>query len=101
MRKPRVHEVKLTRKRGSWKAKPAVVRAKAGDSIHWKGTGSDMTLFFPKKKLFWHHDFEIARGQGLVLKVGAGKKGKYPSAAFCHSANCFAEGKSNPIVIID
>ena len=110
MRPPEEQKVTITyvkdqAGKGSWKVDPPEVHAREGDTIRWKVTGeeetSDITLLFPQTIPFWHRDFEIARDQALVLKVGAGKKGKYPYAAFCHSANCFAEGKSNPIVIID
>lgn len=69
--------------------------------------GSDVTLFFPDESIFGLSHVKLLAGEDITLEVRRGKAKATPGdeknlyAAFCHKPNCFADGDSNPIIIIE
>ncbi len=100
-----------------WKADPGTLgddpdpnkKVRKGDLIRWEvNKGSDVTLFFPDETIFGLCHVKLLQGENITLEVrrigkdnAAGKLEKNLYAAFCHQPNCFAEGNSSPIIIIE
>ncbi len=95
------HLVMIACEYGTWKVDPPRVKAKVGEEIVWKVEGSSAAvLLVPEGKLFGKRDYDIGADGTLRLQVKEGL-GKHPYAIHCQRDNCFAEGGSNPVVIVD
>ena len=112
------HKVRISWDGTKWKANPGKLgghpaedkKVSRGDTIQWfigsdpdSDPHSEVTLFFPDESIFGLSHVKLPYGDDITLEVRTkgNDKGKNLYAAFCHEPNCFAEGESNPIIIIE
>jgi len=118
------HKVRISWDGTKWKANPGKLgghpaedkKVSRGDTIQWfigsdpdSDPHSEVTLFFPDESIFGLSHVKLPCGENITLEVR--RKGKDVAntskleenlyAAYCHQAYCFAEGESNPIIIIE
>lgn len=104
-----------------WKVDPPKVeKVKRGHAIRWEAQGSAVTLFFPDDTIFGLSHVKLENSvpnDSITLEVkrdlqkaDADGKERNFYAAYCHTpyesngnkfTGCFAEGESNPIIIIE
>ncbi len=97
-------DIKIIRdNQGGRKVDPPKVNQFPNQDITWEAPNNcDIILWFPNSKVFGVHELYIPKGDSQVLKVMKNAKpDEYPYACFCINENCFAEGESNPIIIVD
>jgi hypothetical protein len=91
------------------KATPGHRKVKNGQRVKWTNhTGGDVIVFFPHDKIFggssvhFHHKIHDNHDYEPPKAVSGQTKGDlFPYAVYCAATNSFAEGGSNPEIIID
>jgi plastocyanin len=91
----------LIAKSGKFKVTPGHFHVDPGDTIRWRALGTRAHIFFPKAGLFECRTVDLEPGEhrDLVLNPKA-EAGIYPYSVFCDEPNEFAEGGSDPELII-
>ena len=110
-------EITVVRTSGGCKVVPPYAMVANGDTIAWKNrTGAPVVLFFPHDSVFGsdppfnhgiphNHEHSPTRPNpgGPVRAAVAGQVigANLPFAVYCEATNTFAEGNSQPEIIIE
>ena len=120
---PRMHRI-IIAKHGSFVVRPGRLVVRRGDTVVWLALGANAHIFIPKKELFERRVLDVAdttdklRGlpdyisdrdlekllaDGVVngfVVPGNVPYGVYPYSIFCDTPNAFAQGGSDPELIV-
>jgi hypothetical protein len=122
---PRIHRIIIARQ-GNFVVRPGRLVVRRGDTVVWLALGAKAHIFIPKKELFEGRVLDVADAtdriregsipnnisdsdlqkllhdgvvNGFVVPDNA-PYGIYPYSIFCDTPNAFAEGGSDPELIV-
>ena len=95
------HKVIIAQTGGSFVVRQGKLNVREGDTVSWKAIGTDAHIFFPTGKPFGCKTIDVDDGTESAEKaVGRVDQGIYPYSVFCETPNAFAQGGSDPELIV-
>ena len=95
------HKVIIAQAGGSFVVRQGKLNVRKDDEVIWKAIGTDAHIFFPTGKPFGCKTIDVAAGtQSPAQVVKDVPEGIYPYSVFCDTPNAFAQGGSDPELIV-
>ena len=86
---------------GSFVVRQGKLNVRMDDTVSWKAIGTDAHIFFPTGQPFGCKTIDVAAGtESPAQVVGKAPHGIYPYSVFCDTPNAFAQGGSDPELIV-
>ena len=104
---PKTHRIIIAQK-GNFVVRPGKLNVRRGDTVIWMAIGAKVSIFFPAG-IFRPNEWLLG---GRVVDVSNGGESPalvirddveyniYPYSAFCDKSNSFAQGGSDPELIV-
>ena len=95
------HKVIIAQTGGSFVVRQGKLNVRAGDTVSWKAIGTDAHIFFPTGQPLGCKTLDVAAGtESQALTVRDVAQMIYPYSVFCDTPNAFAQGGSDPELIV-
>jgi len=86
---------------GNFVVRPGKLNVRKHDTVSWKAIGTDAHIFFPTGQPFGCRTVDVAAGtESSAQVVGDVAQMIYPYSVFCDTPNAFAQGGSDPELIV-
>lgn len=86
---------------GNFVVRPGKLNVRMDDTVSWKAIGTDAHIFFPAGQPFGCKTIDVPAGTESAPKtVGSVEHKIYPYSVFCDTPNAFAQGGSDPELIV-
>ena len=86
---------------GNFVVRPGKLNVRRDDTVSWKAIGTKARIFFPTGQPLGCQTIDVDPGtESPAFPVGNAPQMIYPYSVFCDTPNAFAQGGSDPELIV-